>query len=229
MPLSTFASIIGLGIGVAANPAGIGLVILWLMGRNGMRKATAYVLGSVLAETAIISVVLLFIREANKFAIDATDLSPGPSDVEAWVIAVAGGLLVLTGVWMLRRGSGRAGALVRRVLSNVEATPTWLAFTVGAALVSWTMPVLAAAEMEAAAPGPLTLAAGLPLYLLFMVLAISTVLTPVLLVAAWPDSARPRLDRAHGWLQRNGTVVAAISTMAFGVVFAARGVVALLS
>lgn len=229
MSIAAIAAVIGLGIGVAANPPGISLVILLLMSRGGMRKAVAYVVGSVLAETAIISVVLLFIREADKLALGATDLSPGTSDIEAWVIAVGGALLVLTGLWMLRRGAGRAGALVRRALSNVDATPAWLAFAVGASLVSWTMPVLAAAEMEAAAPGPLTLIVGLPLYLLFMALALSTVLLPIVLVAARPDRARALLQRAHDWLARNGAIVAAITTMSFGVFFAARGIVALLS
>ena len=229
MLLAAVAIIIGLGIGVAANPPGISLVILLLMSRDGMRKAIAYVLGSVLAETAIISAVLLFIREANKLAVGATDLSPGPSDVEAWVMAVGGVLLILTGIWILRRGSVRAGALVKRALSNVDSTPAWLAAAAGATLVSWTMPVLAAAEMEAAQPVPLTLVVGLPLYLVFMVLALSTVLLPIVLVLANPNRARARLDAAHGWLARNGTLVAAASTMGFGVAFAARGIVALLS
>lgn len=229
MSITAIAAIIGLGVGVAANPAGISLVILLLMSRDGMRKAIAYVVGSLLAETAIISAVLLFIREANKLALDATGLSPGPSDVEAWVIALAGALLVLTGIWMLRRGSVRAGALVRRAMTNVDSTPAWLAFTVGAALVSWTMPVLAAAEMDAAVPGALTLIVGLPLYLVFMGLALSTVLLPILMVAARPGRACEFLQRAHEWLARNGAVVAAVTTMAFGSVFAARGIIALLS
>jgi Sap, sulfolipid-1-addressing protein len=227
--IAAIAAIIGLGIGVAANPAGISLVILLLMSRDGMRKAIAYVVGSLLAETAIISAVLLFIREADKLALGATDLSPGPNNVEAWVIALAGGLLVLTGIWMLRRGSVRAGALVRRAMRNVDSTPAWLAFAVGAVLVSWTMPVLAAAEMEAATPGALTLIGGLPLYLVFMALALSTVLLPIVLVAARPDRARGLLERAHAWLARNGAVVAAVTTMVFGIVFAARGIIALLS
>jgi hypothetical protein len=43
--LGAVAAIIGLGIGVSVNAAGVSLVILWLMRPGGMRKAVAYVVG----------------------------------------------------------------------------------------------------------------------------------------------------------------------------------------
>ena len=228
MDLGAVAAIVGLGIGVSINAAGTSLVILWLMRPGGMRRAVAYVLGSVVTETAIIVAVLLLIREANKYLVRPTDLSPGPTDVVAWLIALLGAVLIVTGIYMLRRGPRRSSALLARALRDVDSAPSWLAFAIGASLVSWTMPVVAAAEMQVAQQ-PLQLPVGLLLYAVFMALAVSTVLAPILVVIWRPQGSRKLLRRTRDWLDRNGGTTAAIVTIVFGVVFAARGMVALLS
>ena len=228
MDLGAVAAIMGLGIGVSVNAAGVSLVILWLMRPGGMRKAVAYVVGSVVTETTIICAALLLIREADKYLVDATNLSPGPTDVQAWLITLLGAVLIVTGVYMLRRGAHRSSALLALALRDVDSAPSWLAFTIGASLVSWTMPVVAAAEMQIAQQ-PLQLPVGLILYAVFMALAMSTVLAPIAVVIWRPQRSRELLQRARDWLDRNGGTTAAVVTIVFGVVFAIRGTAALLS
>jgi heme/copper-type cytochrome/quinol oxidase subunit 2 len=90
------------------------------------------------------------------------------------------------------------------------------------------MPVVAAAEMQTAQQ-PLQLPVGLLLYAVFMALALSTVLAPIVIVVWRPQRSRQRPPRARDWLDRNGGTTAAIVTIVFGAVFVIRGTVALLS
>ena len=228
MGLAAVAAIIGLGMGVSVNATGVSLVILWLMRPGGMRKAVAYVAGSIVTETAVVCAALLLIREADKYLVDPTDLSPGSTDVQAWLIALLGAVLIVTGIYMLRRGAHRSSALLARALRDVDSAPSWLAFTIGASLVSWTMPVVAAVEMQMA-QRPLQLPLGLALYAGFMALAMSTVLAPIVIVIWCPQRSRELLQRARDWLDRNGGTTAAVVTIVFGAVFAIRGTMALLS
>lgn len=229
MNTAAVLTIIGLGIGVSINPPGVSLVMLFLMSKDGVRKAWTYVAGSIFAETLIIVGVLALISAVGNVTINPAHKAPAGGDLAALLVAVFGIALVVTAIMMLVKGStATTSALVERALKDVDAVPGWLAFAIGATLVSWTMPAAVAAEIYSAG-NPVTLSQVLVLYLIFMVLAMSTIVFPILVVVRRPERAGEFLTAARAWLERNGGRLAAFVTLAFGLFFVYQGITRLLT
>jgi hypothetical protein len=224
-------TILGLGIGVAINPPGVSLVMLFLMSKNGLRKACVYVAGSIAAETFIICAVLALIYFFGNVTINPARKAAGPNDTIALIEAVFGLLLVISAILVFVKGSKAASPsspLVERALKDVDRVPMWLSFAIGATLVSWTMPVVVAGQIVLA-KDPLTLAALLLLYMLFMVFAMSSITFPILVVVLRPEKSADFLAKAREWLEKYGGRAAAVVTLGFGLFFLYTGVTKLLS
>jgi hypothetical protein len=220
-------AIVGLGCAVAVNPPGVSLVILFLMSKDGMRKAWIYVAGSFAVETLIVLTAMFALLYFGNVAVNPSH-SAQRGDAFFVLEALFGVSMLITGWLMLTRAQVGTSGLVSRAMKDIDAVPGWLAFAIGATLVSWTMPVVVGGQLVEA-QDPMTLRTTAILFAIYMALALSSVLFPILVVKFRPEGSEQFLLKARAWVEKHGGRVAGWMTVVFGVVFAYLGVSALLA
>ena len=217
MGLGVLAVVLGLGVGVALDPQAVAFIIRLLGGKDGVTGSWACVAGSVAVETLVALAALLLVRFFGNVRVNPAHVAPG-GDTVALLEALLGIALVVQAISAFVRGSEGTNALVERALSDVDAVPASTAFAVGVTLASWTMPVVAGAVLTQV-HGPSAMAIALGLLLVFLVVAMSTRLLPILLQTWRPTSAGDTLAAVRAWIERRGGPVAAAGALVIGLVF----------
>jgi hypothetical protein len=216
--VTTIIAMIVLGLATAINPPGVTLVVVLLMSPGGMRKALAYLAGSTMS-IAIVSAAVAVLGTA---ALQATQSAGGLRHPQLFALfEVAMGLAMLgVGLWMLTTGKGGTNDMVNDALEDVKSVRAWMTFLIGAVLVSWTMPPLAVAELLSAEFPALS---ELALYGIYLVLALGTILVPIVLRAVWPERSKSFLEQARVWLAAHGGVLLAAVFIVLGLGFGIKG------
>jgi hypothetical protein len=212
-------AVIVLGIATAINPPGVTIVILALMSKGGMRKAVAFVVGNTIA-ILVASAVGLMLAYA---AIQASSSSSHPAAAKYVGLGeLAIGLAMLgIGVWSLTGGKGNTNSLVERAMGDIDSVRPWFLFGLGLMLVSYTMPLLLMGELATVSlPEQL---AYVILYIVYLVLALITVLLPIIVYVFRPESSAKYLEQARVWLAAHGGAALATVFIVLGVAFAVRG------
>lgn len=215
---AAFISVVVLGLATAVNPPGVTLVLLALMSKGGMRKAVAFLIGNTIAIVVASCLGLLL----GYFAITASSSASSPFHGRGVAVGelLVGLVMLGIGVWSLTAGKGNSNSLVDKAMNDMDAVRPWFVFGLGLLLVSYTMPLLLAGELlNAELPVQL---AYIALYLLYLLLALITVLVPILLAWWWPDRSKAWLQRARVWLDANGAALLAWVFIVLGVAFAVR-------
>jgi len=208
-----------LGIATAINPLGVSVVVLLLMSRNGLRKAAAFLTGSMLAILAASLLAVLLTYLAVTATATSTHAAAGKL-LGLGELAFGVGMLGL-GIWTMTAGSDSTGRTVDKLMKDSDRIRPWAAFGLGLMFVSYTFPFIAVAELAGAdLTDPIQ---DLVLYLIYLLLSLITILVPVILRLAWPERSANLLGRAREWLTAHGAVVTAIVLIVLGIAFALRG------
>lgn len=216
MTAATIAVVV-LGLATAINPPGVTIVLLALMSRGGVRKAAAFLAGNTIAILLASGLGLLL----GYIAVNATATTRLHGRGVGALEFLVGLVMLGIGLWSLTLGRGNSNSLVERAMNDIDDLRPWFVFGLGLLLVSYTMPLLLMGELlSAQLPQQL---AYIALYLLYLLLALTTVLVPILMRLLWPARSEKYLQQARVWLTAHGAALLAWVFIVLGVAFAVRG------
>ncbi len=219
------AELIPLMIAAAIVPAWIIIVLLMLTNKNGVLKAAAFVLGTVLArlaQGALFGYVLQ--REA------AADGAVGAGAIKA-VLLLLVGLVLLILAYKKWTKEEDPDAPPPKWMSGLGAMSPLKALGFGVLLMivgfkQWVFTLSALGTISAA---QLSQGESIIVFLIYLLGALSLLLIPILFSAIAPQPAAKTLSSARAWLERNNRPVTVTVSLLFGVYFVAQGLTGLLN
>jgi threonine/homoserine/homoserine lactone efflux protein len=218
---SVIGEILPLAIGVAISPIPIIAAILMLLSPKARVTGTGFLVGWVLG-IAIAATVFTLLASV------LPDEDPGASQPIKGVIQLllgAGLLLLAARQWRGRPRAGKQPAMPKW-MQAIDRITFFPAVGLGFALAAINPKNLLLAAAAGIAIGSAALGVGevVGVIAIFVVLAASTVLIPVVgyLVAA--DRLRGALDRLREWLARENAVIMAILLLVLGVSLIGKGI-----
>jgi Sap, sulfolipid-1-addressing protein len=204
------------GIGIAAAPWCVIGVILILSGTGGLRKAVAFLLG---ASTAMVVIYAVCSAAVGHFSVAA----PGSaSSGITWAKLATGLGLLLFGLWRLRRRAAPAGT--PRWLSLLDRLNAPMAFALGLVMPN---PIFAAAGAVEIVKADVAPAAEVAYLVVFIVVSLSSMITPVLLYARKPVATATRLAGWKRWLALKSSLILAVLMVGYGGLISVHALVAL--
>lgn len=200
------------------------VVLLLLLGRGGLRTASAFVAGA-LAVRLLQGVLFgrVFGAAAEAYPDD------GPQLIAATLLLTVGILLLLTAVKKWRKQPDPDDP-PPQWMAALDGLSPLKAFGAGAAFVAiafkqWVFTLAAIDVIQGAVLDRL---AGAGLYLLFMLATQTLVLLPILIYAIAPQQSDKPLRAAQGWLEHNNRPILIGVSLVFGLWFLAKGVTGLI-
>jgi threonine/homoserine/homoserine lactone efflux protein len=218
--VSALAQLLPLAVGAALSSVPITVTLLILLSEQRKRSALPYLIGWVVGMAVV---VLAGVVGAG--ALPVPTLRPPRYVIGVAEIVVGVGLLGYGVIAALR--AVRTPRLSRRnrwieAVSTIRPAP---ALGLGLLLNLRPKGLLIAAAVGLAITGEgLPWADSVVLVLGYLMLAVSTVVLPIVVTLVTPNTMQPRLRRIHDWLERNGAVVTAVLMGVIGVVIALAGV-----
>jgi Sap, sulfolipid-1-addressing protein len=204
------------GIGIAAAPWCIIGVILILSAPGGLRKAIAFLAG---AATAMVVIYAACSAAVGHLALAAPESAASGI---TWAKLAAGLALLAFGLWRLRRPPHPSAS--PRWLGLVDRLSARVAFAAGLVMPN---PIFAAAGAVQIVKAGLAPAAAAAYLLVFIVVALSTMLAPALLYARSPASASARLERWKAWLAPRTAQILTALVIGYGGLISVHAVLAL--
>jgi hypothetical protein len=211
-----------LSVAAAVLPIWIVLVLFLLRSEGGLRKATAFVAGATTVRL-IQGVLFGFVFGA---AVDQGDA--GPELIASTLLLVVGILMLITAYkkWHKEEDPDEPP----KWMMTLGGLTTLKAFGVGALLMAvaikqWVLTLSAIAIVEQAEA---SLASSVLAFLVFVVLAQSLIVAPIIACAVAPARSAKLLDTAQAWLARNNRVIAIAVSLIFGLWFSWKAITGLL-
>ena len=137
---------------------------------------------------------------------------------------VVGAGVVVVAIVAWRRALGSATGQGHRWLQRVSSLAPLPAFGTGFALnLRPKGLLLGAAAGLAVAAESLPIGNGVLLVVVYLAIATSTVVTPIVATLANPDGMEPRLEAARTWFSRNARSITAVVMILIGVVIIGSG------
>lgn len=221
---TVLGQVIALAVGVAISPVPIIAVILMLLTPKAGTASAGFLVGWL---AGITTGMLVFAGISAGTGIGA----PGESSVGAAIIHLLLGLLLLVLAgrsWRSRPEAGEEPHLPRWLGAIDKVTPVeavGLGFVL-AAVNPKNLALLASAGVDIGR-ADLAAAASVVTGAVFVLLAASTVLLPVVVYAVAGQRARARLDDLRRWLVANNATVMTVLLAVLGVVVVGNGITAL--
>ena len=224
---AVIVDLIPLILGATLAPIYPIIVLLLLQSERGLGKAIAFVAGAVAARLLQGVIFGLVFTPA----VDA-ESAAGLALIGPTLLALLGVLLLVMGVKKWRKSSDDEdgdeppawmGTLTE--MSVIKAAGTG-ALLILLAVKQWVFTLSAIAVIEEAQPG---MAAGVGLYLLFVLATQLLVIPPIVAFSVAPGKSAVPLRRAQGWLQRHNRVIVVTVSFVFGALFLYQGVAGLLA
>jgi hypothetical protein len=211
---------ITLAIGVAISPIPIIAIILMLLSKKAGANSLAFALGWVAGVAGLLTVVI-----AASGAI-GTGSGGAPSHGVSVVKIVLGVLLFGVGLrdWKKRPKPGEPAVLPKWLQAIESITPvksTGLGFALAA--INPKNLLLIVGGGLAIANAPTSTGGKLVAAVLFVLLAVSTVVLPVVLLRILGAKAQGPLASLNTWLQANNATVMAVLILIIGVVLIGKG------
>lgn len=206
---------IGLGVAMALQPLPVLATIVLLSVQRGIRKAWAFVLGEF---------VVMFGIGAAAVAVQFGTSEQSASKPASLVTLAAGVALVGVGAWLLVRS--RRGASVRepKWLARLDRMEPWPAFLLGLVLPTYLIAVAAGAHIAGTHPGTAAAIGGM---LVFLVVGMSTVYTPIVLAQVAPERSEPARARLRELLVRDWPNIGAVLLLLVGALLIGKAALAL--
>jgi threonine/homoserine/homoserine lactone efflux protein len=216
--LAAIGEILPLALGTALSPLPLIAIVFLVLSTNGTGRSLGFMAGRLLGIALTLTILTLAAealpesREATLFGgilKIALGLGLVYLAVGKWRKRPKGDAKPATPGWMLSLDTISTPRAFGLGLLVTAINPKELAFTLGAAIS------IGAAHQPA---GPLMV-----LELIYIVIAGSTVVTPVLMHVIAPERARNALGPAHEWLVRNQSTVVGVVLLVLGVVLVSDG------
>jgi hypothetical protein len=206
---------IGLGVAMALQPLPVLATVVLLSVQRGIRKAWAFFLGEF---------VVMFGISAAAVALHFGTSQQTASKAASIATLVAGAVLLVFGVWLTVQS--RRGVEVKEPawLAKLDQMEPWPAFLLGLLLPTYVIAIAAGAHIVGVHPGA---ASAIAAMLLFLVVGMSTVYTPIVLAQFAPERSRPARMRLRDWLIRDWREVGAALLLVVGALLIVKGAVAL--
>jgi hypothetical protein len=214
-----WGDLLTLSVAAALLPVWIIISLFLLRSEGGLSKATAFVAGAVVVRLAQGLLFGFVFGAADDYGADA-----GPGPIAATLLLVLGLLMLLAGFkkWRKEEDPDDPPKWMEK-LSGVSAAK---AFGMGALLMTvavkqWVFTLSALAIIEQAAAGFTT---SVLAFLLFLVIAQSLMIAPILAYAIAPAQSARVLDSLQAFLQRHNRVIAIAVSLIFGLWFSWKGI-----
>jgi threonine/homoserine/homoserine lactone efflux protein len=210
-----------LAVGVAISPIPIIAVILMLLSNQPAKASTGFLAGWVVGITLVTVVVLLLVGQAG-------DTSSGkPSTISSILKLVLGALLLMLAgrQWQSRPKEGETGKMPKwmtAIAGFTFAEAAGLGFLLSAVNPKNLIMCLGAGTTIGAAH--LSGADQVIVVVIFVVIAASTVLGPVVLYLAASARMRHPLEELRGWLTQNNAAVMGVLLLVIGVSLIGKGI-----
>jgi len=205
------------GIGITLAPWCVIGVILILSGPRPLPKAIAFLVGAATTMTVILIACELLIGN-----LQVTDASTASSWVER-VKLVLGLVLLAYGIWRLRRPP--APPATPRWLTFIDKLSIPTAFAVGLVMPN---PVFAAAGAIQIVKANVSPAATVAWLAFFILVSLSSMITPVVVYARAPETTGARLAAWKEWLGLHTGEILTAMCVGYGGLIAAQSALALL-
>ena len=211
-------------VGAALLPASIIIALFLLRGEGGVRKALAFAAG---AMTVRLVQGILF---GYVFGTAADVYGESGSNLITSTLLLVVGIVMLITALMKWRKEEDPDAPPPKWMAILGGLSALQAFGVGALLMAldvkqWVLTLSAIAVIEQA---QLSHTGNVLTYLLFVVVAQSLVLAPILVSAVAPTQAARMLDAMQGWVERNSRVIMIAVLLVFGVWLLWKGIAGLI-
>lgn len=220
---AALGDVLPLAFGVAVSPVPIIAVILMLLAPRAGGTSTGFLAGWLLG---IVVATVLFWCLAALSGLGSAD---GPSTAASWLKLLLGLVLLALGArqWRSRPKPGEQAALPKWMAAIDSFNPV-KALALGFVLAAVNPKNLTLCVAAGTALGGLAFGDALPVAVVFMVLAASTVAVPVIAYALAAERMRTPLDELKSWLQANNGTVMTVLLGAMGVVLLGKGLGGLL-
>jgi hypothetical protein len=210
-------------IGSAVVPMQIILLVLLLTGeKQGLVKAIAFVLGMTVVRLAQ-GVIFGLIFTSGQGAAESS--SEGSSWVVSTLLTVLG-ILLLISFYKALTGEEDPDAPPPKWIAMLDTMTPLLAFGIGAGLILlgaklWVFTLSAIGTVEEAALGQ---PASTITYLLFVLLAESLLILPILVRLVLPRQSQVWLHSISSWLEAHNRGIVIVASLIFGLLFLYKGV-----
>ena len=213
-------------VGVAVSPIPIIAVILMLLAPRAGGTSAGFALGW-LAGIVVVTTVVVLVAGGTGAGTDEGE----PSTASSWIKLLLGVLLLALAVrqWRQRPKPGAEAVLPKWMTAIDGFTPVkaiGLGFLLSALNPKNLLMCVAAGLTIGAAS--LSVGQSVAAEAVFTVLAVSTVLVPVVAYAVAKDRMRGPLDELKVWLQANNAAVMSVLLLVIGAVLAGKGLGGLL-
>jgi uncharacterized protein YhhL (DUF1145 family) len=204
------------GIGITLAPWCVVGVILILSGPRPLPKAIAFLIGAATTMTVILIACELLIGD-----LQVTDANTASSWVER-VKLVLGLVLLAYGIWRLRRPP--APPTTPRWLTLIDKLSIRTAFAVGLVMPN---PVFAAAGAIQIVKADVSAAATVAWLVFFVMVSLSSMITPVVVYARAPETTGARLADWKEWLGLHTGQILTAMCVGYGGLIAAQSALSL--
>lgn len=214
-------------IGSAVVPLQIIIGLLLLKSpKQGLLKAVAYAAGMTLTRLGQGLIFGLILSESAALA----EESNGKNPVISTLLLVLGILLLIT-AYKKWHGEDDPDDSPPKKLTTIDSLTPAKAFGIGLALPliaakSWVFTLSALATIAAAQLDPLS---STLVYLLFILLAQSLLLLPILARIFIPERSKSLLNELSAWLTQNSRPITIVISLVFGLLFLSSGITGLLA
>lgn len=225
--LSVLISLLPLIIGSAVVPVQIIMVILLLTGeQQGPLKATMFVLGMTLLRIAQ-GVLFGFVLTGDS---TGTATEEGSAYIKSTLLLILGILLLITAYKNLRHEPDPDAPPAKWMTMIENASPlTALALGAGLILIGaklWVFTLGAISIIESAGLGQ---SDSIILFLLYVLLAQSLLIVPIIIRLLFPTKAAVSLEAFGDWLEVHNSQIVVVVSLVFGALFLYQGITGLLA
>jgi len=221
--------VVTLGLAMSASPFGILGVVVLLGSRRPLANAWAFTIGWATSITVFGLVTYRLAAQSSTSTSTSTSTSRSTSAATISQAALGfalGAVLLVLGLrlWLTRHRQGKSSSEPKWMTQAERISPVF-AFGLGLFLPTWGMIVPAVGQIAGAG---LSRGASLALFGVFVLMATSTLLLPVLVYTFRRQWSASMLAGWQAWLLTNARAVIAVICLVLGILMALRGAAALL-
>lgn len=219
--MDLWTTLLPLIIGAAIVPVQLTITVLLVRGPHGVRTASAWVSGR--AAVMLVQGLLFGFVFASPAAVDRADDSGATTPITSTLLLVVA-VVFIAGALKQLLGRTDPDAAPPRWMTALDSFGSGKALLLGAGLMLigakfWVFTLSAVSAIADEQPGA---AAGIALFLAYIVLSSATHLAIIAIVALAPHRSARMLDALSAWLARHNRILMIVIGSVFGIWFATK-------